>query len=110
MTTVRRPADMRQRLSANWATHIDDEMQRDAWSDLHHLAVEPECLADLEDVSRVMLDVEREGHHPAEFDCIGIAAELRQAAGDRHLDAAGDDVWVDALEWHRRAPFPVEVV
>lgn len=99
---------MRQRLSANWMTHIDDDLQRDAWSDLHHLGVEPECLADFEDVRRVMIDVEREGHHPAEFDVIAIAVELRRAAGDRHLDAAPDEVWTDALEWHRRAPWPTD--
>lgn len=63
---------------------------------------------EIDDVRRVFRDLEAEGRNPGHYDVLAIAADLRGAAGDRHLDSASDDAWTTALAWHERAPFPVE--
>jgi hypothetical protein len=61
------------------------------------------------DLDRVVADINNEGLDPQDFDTIGIAVDMRKLAGERQLDTVSDEHWSEMLDWHRRAPFPVEV-
>lgn len=65
----------------------------------------PQLLA--ADLTSVIKDLRAEGKVAEDYDCLGIARDMRELAGEQHLDSVSDDQWVSLLASHQRAPFPV---